>query len=54
MLMQKLSNFKKRMEGKRAAQKDPKEAISFHEKDGESGIPGKTPRNSFGAPSQEG
>ena len=35
MLMQKLSNFKKRVEGKRVAQKDPKEAIPFHEKDGE-------------------
>ena len=45
MLMQKLSNFKKRMEGKRAAQKDPKEAIPFHEKDGESGISKKTSAN---------
>jgi len=35
MLMQKLSNFKKKVEGKRVAQKDPKEVIPFHEKDGE-------------------
>jgi len=51
MLMQKLSNFKKKIEGKRAAQKDPEEAIPLHEKDGESGIPWKTEKNSFSAPS---
>ncbi len=33
MLLQKLSNFKKRMGEKRAAQKDPKEVIPFQEKD---------------------
>jgi len=35
MLMQKLGKFKKRMEGKRVAQKDPKEVIPFNEKDEE-------------------
>jgi methyl-accepting chemotaxis protein len=35
MLMHQLSKFKKKVEGKRFTQKDPKEVIPFHEKDDE-------------------